>query len=118
MGEDFTNIQMHYARGGGFQIQNKKYLSDENGPQPIITEKPASAFNLPAQYSKGKVYKLDFTKIIKDQEKYDARLVGGNVLSQASLLNTPLSTDSQYNGSWISYDYKPKISDPYGRIRI
>ena len=113
-GEDFTNIQMHYARGGGFQIQNKKYLSDENGPQPIITEKPASAFNLPAQYSKGKVYKLDFTKIIKDQEKYDARLVGGNVLSQASLLNTPLSTDSQYNGSWISYDYKPKISDPYG----
>ena len=113
-GEDFTNIQMHYARGGGFQIQKKKYLSDENGPQPIITEKPASAFNLPAQYSKGKVYKLDFTKIIKDQEKYDARLVGGNVLSQASLLNTPLSTDSQYNGSWISYDYKPKISDPYG----
>ena len=40
--------------------------------------------------------------------------MGGNVLSQASLLNTPLSTDSQYNGSWISYDYKPKISDPYG----
>ena len=113
-GEDFTNIRMHYSRGGGFQIQNKKYRSDENGPQPIITEKPASAFNLPAQYSKGKVYKLDFTKIIKDQEKYDARLVGGNVLSQASLLNTPLSTDSQYNGSWISYDYKPKISDPYG----
>lgn len=113
-GEDFTNIKMHYSRGGGFPIQNKKYLANENAPQPIITEKPASAFNLPAQYSKGKVYKLDFTKIIKDQEKYDARLVGGNVLSQASLLNTPLSTDSQYNGSWISYDYKPKISDPYG----
>lgn len=113
-GEDFTNIKMHYSRGGGFPIQNKKYLSDANAPQPIITEKPASAFNLPAQYSKGKVYKLDFTKKIKDQEKYDARVVGGNVLSQASLLNTPLSTDSQYNGSWISYDYKPKISDPYG----
>ena len=113
-GEDFTNIRMHYSSGGGFPIQNKKYLSDANAPQPIITEKPASAFNLPAHYSKGKVYKLDFTKIIKDQEKYDARVVGGNVLSQASLLNTPLSTDSQYNGSWISYDYKPKISDPYG----
>ncbi|MBF1022265.1 MAG: hypothetical protein HXK85_04110, partial [Lachnospiraceae bacterium] len=113
-GEDFTNIQMHYARGGGFPIQNKKYLSDENGPQPVITVKPASDFTLPGKYSMGKVYKLDFTKITGDQEKYDARLVGGNVLSQASLLNTPLSTDSQYNGSWISYDYKPKISDPYG----
>ena len=110
-GEDFTNIRMHYARGGGFPIQNKKYLKDENAPQPNITEQPASDA-LRARYRDAKVYKLDFTKIIKDQEKYDARLVGGNVLSQASLLNTPLSTDSQYNGSWISYDYKPKISDP------
>ena len=113
-GEDFTNIKMHYARGGGFPIQNKKYLADENGPQPVITEQPASAFTLPDKYSKGKVYKLDFTQIKGAQEKYDARVVGGNVLSQASLLNTPLATDSQYNGSWISYDYKPKISDPYG----
>ena len=113
-GEDFTNIRMHYSRGGGFPIQKKKYLADENGPQPIITEKPASDFALPAQYSNAKVYKLDFTQITDAQKKYDARLVGGNVLSQASLLNTPLSTDSQYNGSWISYDYKPKISDPYG----
>ena len=112
-GEDFTNIRMHYSRGGGFQIQNKKYLKDENAPQPNITEQPASDA-LRARYRDAKVYKLDFTKIIKDQEKYDARVVGGNVLSQASLLNTPLSTDSQYNGSWISYDYKPKISDPYG----
>ena len=112
-GEDFTNIRMHYSRGGGFPIQNKKYLKDENAPQPNITEQPASDA-LRARYRDAKVYKLDFTKIIKDQEKYDARLVGGNVLSQASLLNTPLSTDSQYNGSWISYDYKPKISDPYG----
>lgn len=113
-GEDFTNIKMHYSRGGGFPIQNKEYLKNENEPQPVITEHPASDFTLPAKYSKAKVYKLDFTQIIKDQEKYDARLVGGNVLSQASLQNTPLSTDSQYNGSWISYDYKPKISDPYG----
>ena len=112
-GEDFTNIQMHYSRGGGFPIQNKKYLENENAPQPKITEQTPSAALL-RNYPKAKVYKLDFTKIIKDQEKYDARLVGGNVLSQASLLNTPLSTDSQYNGSWISYDYKPKISDPYG----
>ena len=112
-GEDFTNIKMHYSRGGGFPIQNKKYLKDENAPQPNITEQPASDA-LRARYRDAKVYKLDFTKIIKDQEKYDARVVGGNVLSQASLLNTPLSTDSQYNGSWISYDYKPKISDPYG----
>ena len=113
-GEDFTNIKMHYSRGGGFPIQNKKYLSDANAPQPVITEQPASAFTLPDKYSKGKVYKLDFTQIKGAQEKYDARVVGGNVLSQASLLNTPLATDSQYNGSWISYDYKPKISDPYG----
>lgn len=113
-GEDFTNIKMHYSRGGGFPIQNKKYLDDANAPQPVITEHPASDFTLPAKYSKAKVYKLDFTQITDAQKKYDARLVGGNVLSQASLLNTPLSTDSQYNGSWISYDYKPKISDPYG----
>ena len=112
-GEDFTNIKMHYSRGGGFPIQNKEYLKNENEPQPNITEQTPSDALL-AKYPKAKVYKLDFTKIIKDQEKYDARLVGGNVLSQASLLNTPLSTDSQYNGSWISYDYKPKISDPYG----
>ena len=113
-GEDFTNIKMHYSRGGGFPIQNKEYLADANAPQPVITEHPASDFTLPKEYSKAKVYKLDFTQITGDQEKYDARVVGGNVLSQASLLNTPLSTDSQYNGSWISYDYKPKISDPYG----
>ena len=113
-GEDFTNIKMHYSRGGGFLIQNKEYLKNENEPQPVITEHPASDFTLPKEYSKAKVYKLDFTQITGDQEKYDARVVGGNVLSQASLLNTPLSTDSQYNGSWISYDYKPKISDPYG----
>ena len=112
-GEDFTNIQMHYARGGGFPIQNKKYLENENAPQPKITEQTPSAALL-RNYPKAKVYKLDFTQITVDQEKYDARVVGGNVLSQASLLNTPLSTDSQYNGSWISYDYKPKISDPYG----
>ena len=112
-GEDFTNIQMHYARGGGFPIQNKKYLENENAPQPKITEQTPSAALL-RNYPKAKVYKLDFTKITGDQEKYDARVVGGNVLSQASLLNTPFSTDSQYNGSWISYDYKPKISDPYG----
>ena len=112
-GEDFTNIKMHYARGGGFPIQNKKYLSDANGPQPNIAEQTPSAALL-AKYPKAKVYKLDFTQITDAQKKYDARLVGGNVLSQASLLNTPLSTDSQYNGSWISYDYKPKISDPYG----
>ena len=112
-GEDFTNIKMHYARGGGFPIQNKKYLANENAPQPNIAKQTPSAALL-AKYPKAKVYKLDFTQIAGDQEKYDARLVGGNVLSQASLLNTPLSTDSQYNGSWISYDYKPKISDPYG----
>ena len=112
-GEDFTNIKMHYSRGGGFPIQNKEYLKNENEPQPVITEHPASDFTLPKEYSKAKVYKLDFTQITDDQGKYDARLVGGNVLSQASLRN-PLSTDSQYNGSWISYDYKPKISDPYG----
>ena len=112
-GEDFTNIKMHYARGGGFPIQNKKYLADENAPQPNITEQTPSDALL-AKYPKAKVYKLDFTQITDAQKKYDARLVGGNVLSQASLLNTPLSTDSQYNGSWISYDYKPKISDPYG----
>ncbi|MBF0995583.1 MAG: hypothetical protein HXK82_09345 [Lachnospiraceae bacterium] len=112
-GEDFTNIRMHYSRGGGFPIQNKKYLKDENAPQPNITEQPASDA-LRARYRDAKVYKLDFTGITDAQKKYDARLVGGNVLSQASLLNTPLSTDSQYNGSWISYDYKPKISDPYG----
>ena len=112
-GEDFTNIKMHYSRGGGFPIQNKKYLANENAPQPNIAEQTPSAALL-AKYPKAKVYKLDFTQITDAQEKYDARLVGGNVLSQASLLNTPLSTDSQYNGSWISYDYKPKISDPYG----
>ncbi len=113
-GEDFTNIKMHYSRGGNFPIQNKEYLKNENEPQPVITEHPASDFTLPKEYSKAKVYKLDFTQITDAQKKYDARVVGGNVLSQASLLNTPFSTDSQYNGSWISYDYKPKISDPYG----
>lgn len=112
-GEDFTNIKMHYARGGGFPIKKKEYLKNENEPQPHIAEQTPSQ-ELLKQYPKAKVYKLDFTQIAGDQEKYDARLVGGNVLSQASLLNTPLSTDSQYNGSWISYDYKPKISDPYG----
>lgn len=112
-GEDFTNIQMHYSRGGGFPIQNKKYLADANAPQPSIAEQTPSA-ELLAKYPKAKVYKLDFTQITDAQKKYDARVVGGNVLSQASLLNTPFATDSQYNGSWISYDYKPKISDPYG----
>ena len=112
-GEDFTNIRMHYSRGGGFPIQNKKYLKDENAPQPNITEHPASDA-LRARYRDAKVYKLDFTQITDAQKKYDARVVGGNVLSQASLQNTPFATDSQYNGSWISYDYKPKISDPYG----
>ena len=119
-GEDFTNIQMHYSRGGGFPIQNKKdpaddkkYLDNANEPQPIRTvQTPSDA--LRTKYPDAKVYKLDFTQMKGDKEKYVARLVGGNVLSQASLLNTPLSTDSQYNGSWISYDYKPKISDPYG----
>ena len=67
-GEDFTNIQMHYARGGGFPIQNKKYLANENAPQPNITDQTPSAALL-AKYPKAKVYKLDFTKIIKDQEK-------------------------------------------------
>ena len=112
-GEDFTNIRMHYSRGGDFPIQNKKYLANENAPQPNSAKQTPSAALL-AKYPKAKVYKLDFTQITDAQKKYDARLVGGNVLSQASLLNTPLSTDSQYNGSWISYDYKPKISDPYG----
>lgn len=112
-GEDFTNIKMHYSRGGGFPIQNKKYLADANAPQPGIAEQTPSA-ELLAKYPMAKVYKLDFTQITNDQGKYDARVVGGNVLSQASLLNTPFATDSQYNGSWISYDYKPKISDPYG----
>ena len=119
-GEDFTNIKMHYSRGGGFPIQNKKdpaddkkYLDNANEPQPIRTvQTPSDA--LRTKYPDAKVYKLDFTQMKGDKEKYVARLVGGNVLSQASLLNTPLSTDSQYNGSWISYDYKPKISDPYG----
>ena len=115
-GEDFTNIRMHYSKGGGFPIQNKKDLKNENEPQPdrttvsIQTLSPA----LRTQYPKAKVYKLDFTQIKGAQEKYDARVVGGNVLSDASLLNTPFATDSQYNGSWISYDYQPKISDPYG----
>ena len=43
-GEDFTNIRMHYSRGGGFPIQNKKdpaddkkYLDNANEPQPIRT---------------------------------------------------------------------------------
>ena len=114
-GEDFTNIRMHYSRGGGFPIQNKEQWKDANAPEPqlVITEQTPSE-ELLKHYSKAKVYKLDFTQITNDQGKYDARVVGGNVLSQASLLNTPLSTDSQYNGSWISYDYKPKISDPYG----
>ena len=119
-GEDFTNIRMHYSSGGGFPIQNKKdpaddkkYLDNANEPQPIRTvQTPSDA--LRTKYPDAKVYKLDFTQMKGDKEKYDARVVGGNVLSQASLLNTPLSTDSQYNGSWISYDYKPKISDPYG----
>ena len=119
-GEDFTNIRMHYSSGGGFPIQNKKdpaddkkYLDNANEPQPIRTvQTPSDA--LRTQYSDAKVYKLDFTQMKGDKEKYVARVVGGNVLSQASLLNTPFSTDSQYNGSWISYDYKPKISDPYG----
>lgn len=114
-GEDFTNIRMHYSRGGGFPIQNKEQWKDANAPklQPYIAEQPASDALL-AKYSKAKVYKLDFTQIKDAQGKYDTRVVGGNVLSQASLQNTPFSTDSQYNGSWISYDYKPKISDPYG----
>ena len=114
-GEDFTNIRMHYSRGGGFPIQNKEQWKDANAPEPqlVITEQTPSE-ELLKHYSKAKVYKLDFTQITNDQGKYDARVVGGNVLSQASLQNTPLSTDSQYNGSWISYDYKPKISDPYG----
>ena len=117
-GEDFTNIRMHYSRGGGFPIQDKEPLKEplnnENAPQPYITVQPASDFNLPKNYSKAKVYKLDFTQITENPGKYYARVVGGNVLSQASLQNTPFATDSQYNGSWISYDYKPKISDPYG----
>ncbi|MBF0999469.1 MAG: hypothetical protein HXK80_05895 [Lachnospiraceae bacterium] len=114
-GEDFTSIKMHYSRGGGFPIQNKEQWKDANAPklQPVITEQPASDALL-AKYSKAKVYKLDFTQIKDAQGKYDTRVVGGNVLSQASLQNTPFSTDSQYNGSWISYDYKPQISDPYG----
>ena len=119
-GEDFTNIKMHYSRGGGFPIQNKKdpaddkkYLDNANAPQPNITEQTPSQ-ELLKHYPNAKVYKLDFTQMKGDKDKYVARVVGGNVLSQASLLNTPLSTDSQYNGSWISYDYKPKISDPYG----
>ena len=112
-GEDFTNIKMHYSRGGGFPIQNKEQWKDANAPEPqlVITEQTPSE-ELLKHYSKAKVYKLDFTRIKDDQGKYDARVVGGNVLSQASLLNTPFSTDSQYNGSWISYDYQPKISDP------
>lgn len=114
-GEDFTNIRMHYSRGGGFPIQNKEQWKDANAPEPqlVITEQTPSK-ELLKHYSKAKVYKLDFTQITNDQGKYDARVVGGNVLSQASLQNTPFATDSQYNGSWISYDYKPKISDPYG----
>ena len=114
-GEDFTNIRMHYSRGGGFPIQNKEQWKDANAPEPqlVITEQTPSE-ELLKHYSKAKVYKLDFTQITNDQGKYDARVVGGNVLSQASLQNTPFATDSQYNGSWISYDYKPKISDPYG----
>ena len=117
-GEDFTNIKMHYSRGGGFPIQNKKdpaddkkYLDNANEPQPGIAEQTPSA-ELLAKYSKAKVYKLDFTQMKGDKEKYVARVVGGNVLSDASLHNTPYATDSQYNGSWISYDYQPKISDP------
>ena len=117
-GEDFTNIKMHYSRGGGFpiqnKIQNKKDPLDEDALQPVITEQPTSALKLPADYSKAKVYKLDFTQIKDAQKKYYARVVGGNVLSQVSPPNTDLATDSQYNGSWISYDYKPKISDPCG----
>ena len=119
-GEDFTNIRMHYSSGGGFPIQNKKdpaddkkYLDNANEPQPIRTvQTPSDA--LRTKYPDAKVYKLDFTQMKGDKEKYVARVVGGNVLSQASLQNTPFATDSQYNGSWISYDYKPKISDPYG----
>ena len=117
-GEDFTNIRMHYSRGGGFPIQNKKdpaddkkYLDNANEPQPIRTvQTPSDA--LRDIYPDAKVYKLDFTQMKGDKEKYVARVVGGNVLSDASLHNTPYATDSQYNGSWISYDYQPKISDP------
>ena len=120
-GEDFTNIQMHYSRGGGFPIQNKKdpaddkkYLDNANEPQPDIKTVPTQTLSdaLRTKYPDAKVYKLDFTQMKGDKDKYVARVVGGNVLSQASLLNTPFATDSQYNGSWISYDYKPKISDP------
>ena len=117
-GEDFTNIKMHYSSGGGFPIQNKKdpaddkkYLDNANEPQPIRTvQTPSDA--LRTKYPDAKVYKLDFTQMKGDKEKYVARVVGGNVLSDASLHNTPYATDSQYNGSWISYDYQPKISDP------
>lgn len=114
-GEDFTNIKMHYSRGGGFPIQNKEQWKDANAPEPqlVITEQTPSE-ELLKHYSKAKVYKLDFTQIKGDQDKYVARVVGGNVLSDASLHNTLYATDSQYNGSWISYDYQPKISDPCG----
>ena len=120
-GEDFTNIKMHYSRGGGFLIQNKKdpaddkkYLDNANEPQPDIKTVPTQTLSdaLRTKYPDAKVYKLDFTQMKGDKEKYVARVVGGNVLSDASLHNTLYATDSQYNGSWISYDYKPKISDP------
>jgi len=114
-GEEYTNIQMHYesSREAGNTNGGKKYQKSVSEPQPHITEIPASGA-LKEKYPKAKVYVLDFSAITDPQQKYDARQVGGNVMSTKSYNNTPLSTASKYTGVWVSFDYAPDISDPTG----
>lgn len=118
-GEPYENIRMHYSTNGKLLVRKKQYAGSgyddiENpGPQPKIEEHMPSE-SLLKKYPKAKLYRLDFSEITGEQERYDARRIGGNVITSKSLRNTPYATGDKYNGVWLSFDYSPKLSDPAG----
>lgn len=122
-GEPYTNIRMHYNTNNKLVVWKKRYADSKYsanpeplGPQPEIIEMEPGE-GLKAKYPKARLYRLDFTKITDAQERYDSCRIGGNVITAKSLENTRLSTNSQYNGVWISFDYAPKLSDPAGTYK-
>ena len=123
-GEEYEDIKVNYGdkyafRDGkwtGIRVE-KKYHATGDAPQPEIIKIPNSDISqdLRDKYPDAVVYKLDFTKINAAQARYNTRQIGGSVLSEKSLKNTPLSTgeylaDTRYNGAWLSFRYSPGYS--------
>lgn len=112
-GEEYRNIRTHYD--SKVTTHQKKYAHSTTDPQPVIKEIPPTE-QIKKKYPKARLYVLDFTGITNPQEKYDARVSGASVCNSKTADCTPLSTNDDYNGLYVTFDYSPDISDPTGYL--